>query len=516
MTALPPLLDGRRRRGMVAVAGLTLGQAAAAAAAAFATRALFEAMHGGTPLPVIPLASLCVAGLVIAAARVASRVLGERLGQAYASQIRAALFDHAARMPARAVAERRSGFMSLRFVGDMTAFRNWLGLGLPRLVTATALIPAMLGVLWLLAPIFALVVLPVLAVTLLAILLGGLRLVPLQRRLRLRRARIAAEMAERMPLAPRLDRLGRRTLELARLRKRTEAMIVAALGHRRTAEMLSALPDPAAGVAAALVIFFGHRNGLTAGDIAAALAVLGLLLNPLRDLGGVWNHRAAFLAARSKAEAALSRGQRELYRAGRSLPRGPVDIGFDAVALPSGHSFSLTVAAGQTASLPLGDFDAAAVMDMLLGLDAPASGRILLSGIDLRDLSRGCLRRDVGEVSTAPEILQGSLRRALVMGCSLRPGDDALDALARREGLGPLLDRLGGLGGTVREGGRNLTRGERLAISLVRMILVRPHLILVRADCAPATLERIAQVRKRRKATVISEAPLRNRVSTAA
>ena len=516
MTAMPPLLDKGRWRGLAAVAALTLVQAGAAGAAAFATRALFEAMHGGAPLPVPPLALLVLAGLVIAITRIAARVMGETLGQDYARQIRAALFDHAARMPARAVAERRSGYMSLRFVGDMTAFRNWLGLGLPRLITGVVLMPAMLGVLWLLDPVFACVALPLVALTLLATTLGGLRLVPLQRRLRLRRARIAAEMAERMPLAPWLDRLGRRGRELAQLQTRTDAMIRAALRHRWTAETLRALPDLTAGIAAALLILFGHRGGLTPGTIAAALAVLGLLLSPLRDLGGVWNHRAAFLAARIKAEAALSRGQRDLYRATQSLPKGPVEVLFDGVALPSGRVFSCHVAAGETVGLPLDELDAGAVMDMLLGLDAPRSGRILLSGTDLRDLSRGSLRRGVGQVGTAPEILQGSLRRTLSMGCSDRPADDALEEMTRQEGLGPLLDRLGGLSGTVREGGRNLTRSERLAISLVRLRLLRPRLILVGADCDAAVLHRIARIQNRRTATVICEPSHPGKVPNAA
>jgi len=516
MMAMPRLLDDRRGRGLAAVAAVTLAQAAAGGAAAFATRTLFEAMHGGAALPALPLAVLVVAGLVIAVTRIASRVMGEGLGQDYARDIRAALFDHAARMPARAVADRRAGSMSLRFVGDMTAFRNWLGLGLPRLVTGAILIPALLAVLWTLDPIFAAVVWPVLGVTLLAITLGSLRLVPLQRRLRVRQARIAAEMAERMPLAPWLDRLGRRGTELAQLQRRTDAMIRAALRHRRAAETLRALPDLVAGGAAALVILFGHRAGVTPGTITAALAVLGLVLQPLRDLGGVWNHRAAFLAARIKAEAALSRGQRDLYRAGQALAKGPVAVQFDQVRLPSGLAFSFDVAAGQTACLPLGELDAEAVTDMLRGLDAPGSGRILLSGTDLRDLSRGSLRRGVALVGTRPEILQGSLRRVLTFGCSDRPTDSALETLARDEGLGPLLDRLGGLSGTVREGGRNLTRGERLAISLLRARLLGPRLILAGADCDGAGLARVAHLQRRRAATVICPLPLPDRITAPA
>lgn len=482
MSRLPPLLDRKRGRGLAAVVGLTVVQGLAAGAAAFATRGLFEAMHSGSALPAADLVTLGVAGAVIAGARIGARQIGERIGQDYARHIRTTLFEHAALLPARAVAARRVGFMSLRFVGDMTAFRNWLGLGLPRLIAAAVLIPAMLLVLWVLNPIFALMVAPIFALCLGVIGWGGLRLVPLQRRLRSRRARIAAEMAERMPMAPHLDRLGRRGKELGLLNRRTEAMVSAALAHRLGVESLKALPDLAAGIAAAIVIFAGKQAGSDTGNIAAALAALGLLLSPLRDLGGVWNYRAAYLAASIKAQAVLSRAGREMYRAGKSLPRGLIDVEFCDVALPSGTRLSVRVRAGGTTRLALGDLDAEAATDLLLGLDAPMAGTILLSGIDLRDLSRGSLRRDVHRIGTMPDLLQGSVRRALLMGCDARPDDGALEKLARAAGLGAMLDRLGGLNGTILEAGKNLAQDERLAISLVRSYLLRPRLILLGPD----------------------------------
>lgn len=501
--ALPPLLGGTRGRGLAAVAALILVQGVAAGAAAFATRGLFEAMHAGAALPVAGLATLAGAGAVIAATRVAARLMGERIGQDYAREIRAALFEHAARMPARAVATRRAGYVALRFVGDLTAFRNWLALGLPRLIAACVLVPSMLAVLWMLSSVFAAVVAPVLVLALAVIAWGGRRLVPLQRRLRARRARIAAEMAERMPIAPFLDRLGRRGTERGLLDRRTDAMIAAALRHRRRVEILKAVPDLAAGIAAVLVILAGNRAGLGTGDIAAALAALGLLLSPLRDLGGVWNHRAAHAVAAIKAETALSRAARDVYRAGKSLPKGPVDVVFDDVALPSGARLSFRAGGGTITDVTVDDRDAERLAELLLGLDAPGSGRILISGIDLAELSRGTLRRNVQGLGAQPTILQGSLRRALVMGCDARPDDAALETLAREVGLGGLLARLGGLGGTVLEGGKNLTRAERVALSSARIRLMRPRLVVVGADVSGTFGALPADTAARRAVTVI-------------
>ena len=144
---MPRLLQNGRRRGLMVVTLVTLVQGAAAGVAAFATRGLFDAMAAQAALPPGLLVALAASGVLIAGARVLSRLTGERLGQDYALAIRLALLDHASGMPASAVARRRSGYMSLRFVGDMTAFRNWLGKGLPRLIAAMVLIPAACAVL---------------------------------------------------------------------------------------------------------------------------------------------------------------------------------------------------------------------------------------------------------------------------------------------------------------------------------------------------------------------------------
>lgn len=488
--ALPPLLAHGRGRGLGAVALMMLVQGTAAGAAAFATRHLFETMHAGGPLPAMALAVLVLAGIIIGATRIGARYLGERTGQDYASRLRLALFDHAARQPVSAVQRRRAGYLALRFVGDLSAFRNWLARGLPQLVAAAVLIPVMLAVLWVLAPSFVLAVSPVYVLAVVGIGLGGLRLIPLQRDLRLRRGRIAADMTERMPLAPALDRMGRRPGELARLRKRSKAMIRAALRHRLLADVLQSLPDVAAGLAAALIIYTGHANQTGTGTIAGGLAVLGLLIAPLRDLGGVWQYRAAYLAASVKAQALLAQPARDLYRAGRSLPKGAADLAICDLALPSGLVLTCHLQAGTTTDLAIPETDAQMLADILLGLEPPATGQINVAGITLQDLSKGTLRRNVQLIDDTPVLLQGSLRCNLLMGCDVPCDDARLTGLLRKVGQDALLARIGGLDGRVAENGKNLSPRERLAIACIRTALLRPKLLVLAPDIATGKLLR--------------------------
>lgn len=477
--AMPRLMEDGRWRGLVLVSLVTLVQGAAAGAAVFATRGLFEAMHSGLALPLDLLAALIAAGIVIAGARVLSRLMGERLGQDYALATRLALLDHASGMPASAVAKRSNGYMSLRFVGDMTAFRNWLGKGLPRLIAAAVMIPAACAVLWLLEPRFAIAIAPLFAATLAVLAVAGPRLEPLHRRLRARRARIAAEMAERMPLAPELDRMGRRPAEMRQLRKRSKRMIRAALHRLLWAESLKALPDAVAGLAACAVIVTGAQNGASTGTIAGALAAIGLVLTPLRDLASVWNFRAAFLAARKKCAASLTRKQRGAGQGDTRLPRGPLNVTVRDLPMPQGGTLSLDIAAGEAHTLTCAPSDADTLFSVLCALETVRPGHITLSGICQTKLSRGSFRRGVYRISSTPVVLKGSLRRNLSLGLLHRPSDAKLKKAAQAAGIGGLMDRIGGLDGPLSEGGRSLSAADRIGLSLARLLLRKPQLVLL-------------------------------------
>lgn len=76
-------------------------------------------------------------------------------------------------------------------------------------------------------------------------------------------------------------------------------------------------------------------------------------------------------------------------------------------------------------------------------------------------------------------VLAGSVRKALTLGVRPRPSDTVIKRVARRYGLKPLIERLGGLDGSVAEGGRNLSGGERRRILIARAALSDPDLLLL-------------------------------------
>lgn len=477
---MPPLLNRHRLRLLAEVVALILIQGIAAAVAAFATRDLFSALHENTGLPTISIVSLAMSGVFIGATRVLSRVRGELVGQSYALELRRALFDQEAAMAQHDVAVRRVGYTSLRFVGDLTAIRNWPSLGLPRLAAALILLPATLVVLGALNPRFLVFVTPVLAIGIIVITVGGLHLPARFGRLRNQRARIAADMAERMPIAPLLSALGRRDSEKRRINKTSEKMIDAAVARLRLSESLKAMPDLLAGVLCLLVIWSGMQSQTSTATIAAGLAAVGIALKPIRDLATVWSHLSAFRIARAKCAKSLSRPKRNTTEGTARLRRGPVSVCIKELSAGPIDHLSKDIRAGSIMNLegPTGS-GKTLLLNLLAGFDAPDAGSLKLSGQPIQGFKPSSLRRSVALISAHPPILKGSLRRALTFGASKRPDDQKILEIASRFGLNALISGRGGLDAKIAEGGRDLSDGQRVRIALVRAALNSPGLVLV-------------------------------------
>lgn len=505
---MPPLINRSRAAGLLYVTLWTLLQGGAAGGAAFAVRGLFEAMHRQQQtLPIGMLAMLGASGAVIALSRVASGVVGERIGQDYVLAVRHALFRHAARMPASDVAMRRNGYMSLRFVGDMSAMRGWVGTGLPHLIAAVILIPIAQWVLWSLHPALGRAVLPFFIFGFAAIGLGGFFLVPLHSTLRQRRARIAADMVERMPLAPELGRMARVETEAEQITRHSHSMIEVALLSKRLSEGLKALPDILAALAALTVIWVGYRQNVSTGTIAGALSALGIAFFPMRELASVWDLLAGFRAAYTKCANALNRRRRPGARTRRKKATGAYSLEVENLSAGSLQDFSIRIDAGATVTLQnMPPHQKKHFFSVLAGLEIIENGTVRFSGTPLAETDQ----RRVLVVGAHPPVLRGSLRRALTLGLSPRPKDEAIQAIAQKTGFSATLDRLGGLDARIAEGGKNLSVLEGAQLSLTRAMLCKaPGLVLINRTAqvldAPAQQEMMAWIQQTEVTALFAE-----------
>ena len=118
----------------------------------------------------------------------------------------------------------------------------------------------------------------------------------------------------------------------------------------------------------------------------------------------------------------------------------------------------------------------------------PQGGRVLLDGIDIRDVTLHSLRTQIGVVPQEPFLFAGSIRDNLVL---RQPRRDrrrrqrrAVDAVGLRE----LVDRLPhGIDTVVHERGQTLSAGERQLLALGRAFLSHPRVLVL--DEATSSLD---------------------------
>lgn len=458
---------------------LALGQAGALAAGVAGTRLAFSSLHDGA-LSAAALLLIAGAAVALATLRLALGLLAERVGQRYTAEVRKALLARAMAATPQQIAHRRRGYLMMRLTGDMTALKDGLARSLPPMVQAGALIPAAVITLFWIDPRFGTG-----ALALCGFALGiGLLTAPQLRlahvALRQERARLAADLAERLPIAPDLARLGRRDRELSRLSKASDMLRRRAERRMLRAEFLRVLPGILAGIVAVGILYDGASRNVAAGELAAALAALGLLAHTLTELAAALDRLAGWQVARSKLATAFSSpvgkapgGRDELERLnGR---RVAIDI-----QLPPGlaEPLSLRLEPGGVGRVHAADPGWLAAV--LTGQTRDDRASICVNGVPIDRLTPGSVRRSIGLISPDPVLLKGSIRRNLCLGLTDRPSDELLLKRISKAGLTESLQRFGGLDGPVGEGGRLFAAIDRLHLSALQVAVQRPGLMIVR------------------------------------
>ena len=159
----------------------------------------------------------------------------------------------------------------------------------------------------------------------------------------------------------------------------------------------------------------------------------------------------------------------------------PVDL-----QIEPGTRLAVTGPEGSGASL---------LLDLAYGLREPGGGQVTADGLDLRHWDLAALRHQVALVR-GPEIVAGTIADNVRMGRS-ELGLDAVSEALRDVGLLEDVQRLpGGLHHPLLMGGRPLTAGQSLRLSLARALVGRPRMILIDRvldGLEPTVLDQVAR-----------------------
>lgn len=119
------------------------------------------------------------------------------------------------------------------------------------------------------------------------------------------------------------------------------------------------------------------------------------------------------------------------------------------------------------------------LIDLLLGLHKPTSGKVTADGVDLRDIRISAWRRATGYVPQELSLLHGSVRENVTFGDENITDEAIFEALEMAGGSQFVAEMADGLDTIVGEMGTKLSGGQRQRIALARALVGKPQLLIL-------------------------------------
>ncbi|HEX7537689.1 MAG TPA: ABC transporter ATP-binding protein [Dermatophilaceae bacterium] len=311
--------------------------------------------------------------------------------------------------------------------------------------------------------------------------------------------------------------VGAATIRAYGVEDRTASRIdVAIENHRRSAvsaqvKAVSAFTSGqlVSGLTTAVIIVLGTvlavHGQLTLGELLAFLFLVQLFTQPVQTATEILNEMQNAVAGWRRVIAVIDTPADVADPAdeGQWLPRGPITVVFDGVgfAYPGGepvlHGVGLRIAPGSRIAI-VGETGSgkSTLAKLLTRLVDPTVGRVLIDGVDLRDVRFSSLRSRVVLVPQEGFLFDASLLDNIRFGKPAATDDEVQLALTEL-GLDTWLDELPhGLSTQVGQRGESLSAGERQLVALTRAYLADPDLLVL--DEATSAVDPATEVRVQR------------------
>jgi ATP-binding cassette subfamily B protein len=488
---------------------LAVGSQAAAIALIWLTKHVIDgalAAHDREKLWLF-VGAVALCGIIRAALMAARRLISGRQALAVEMDMRQGLYKHLVRLSFGFYDRHQTGQLMSRATVDLQGVRFFLGYGLIfffQNVITVVLVTAVLFVFeWKLA-LIALGITPVLVV--LAYRYSHLAH-PTLREVQQKLADVATVAEENIVGVHVVKAFAQEPQESAKFSARSEDVFRQTLTANRQRALYVPLISWVPMLAQAAVLLVGARmvtgGELTVGGFVAFNLYLGMLVMPLRSLG-MWVGQAQRATASGERIFQVMDEPEEIADRpdAADLPEGAGEIRFEDVRFeylegrPVLDGVTLDVPAGRTIAL-IGQTGAGktTLTSLVPRFYDVTAGRVLVDGVDVRDLRLASLRHSVGVISQDPFLFSASVRENIAFGAP--DLDDA--EVVRIAGLAQaqeFVERLpDGYDTIIGERGITLSGGQRQRLAIARALAVDPRILIL--DDATASVDATTEARIR-------------------
>jgi ABC-type multidrug transport system fused ATPase/permease subunit len=414
-----------------------------------------------------------------------------RIGIRIEAKMRELLYTAYLRYPRAFYDRHATGQVLSRATNDLYPIRYFIGWGLVQGMQSLFMIVAAGVVLVLVNPRLALytaVAMP--PITVLALRFAR-RVSPLSREVQERKGDVTEAADEAVVGIEMVQAFGREDDVRGRFGDKAEAVRSTVL--RQAGVEARHLPGlyylPSLSIAA--VVFFGGRQviggHLSIGQFVLFETLLLQLVWPLEALGWITNLAQRALASAGRSFAWLE-GIAPLPEPASpvSLPGGPLAVRFERVRFAYGgeedvlRDLDLDIGAGEIVAVcgPTGA-GKTSLLNLLPRFYDPTGGRVLVGGVDTRDVPIAELRSDVALVTQRPVLFSVPLRENLTAGRDDAAWDEVL-AACEAAGVDAFAEELpDGYDTLIGERGVNLSGGQRQRVALARALVTGARVVVL-------------------------------------
>ena len=417
--------------------------------------------------------------------------LGAQLQEFVTRDLRNALYSHLQRLPLGYFVRTKTGDILARVLNDTQQTKQVITQAVTQSLQSAAVVVvtifALVKISWRLT-LLALVVAP--------ILIGLLQ--PLLRKLRKGHRKLSNQYGEMTAVVQEsvsgirlVKSFGGEQYEEERFRDGSGRYARGMVRVTRLSVLAQPITETVGTAIAVAILWVGARmvdSGALTGSVLITFLILVMrMLQPLKQLSQVPTTAQQSLAAAerifevidSPTEASLDRGgitsatferALEFERVSFAYADEPVLTDVSLVA-PKGQVIALVGASGAGKST---------LVDLIPRFYEPTAGRILLDGVDTREIALPALRSLIGIVSQDTVLFNDTVRNNLAYGAAAKYTDAQIEAAARAANAHRFIAELPDAYDTILgERGTRLSGGQRQRLSIARALLVDPPILIL-------------------------------------